>query len=138
MSGEELMRSIVAAWAMSDIQPLLAALHDEVVWRSGSRHPGGPFSFKGDYTNRVGILDVLSNIAKDYTFHRMTPVEIVEGPNVVWGLFDVSLSHDAKGRGVPARTLQMEWAIRWRLKEGKIIEHQAFFDTAYLLMQQQA
>jgi len=27
-------------------------------------------------------------------------------------------------------------AIRWQLKDGKIIEHQAFFDTAYLLMVQ--
>jgi hypothetical protein len=27
-------------------------------------------------------------------------------------------------------------AIRWRLKDGKIIEHQGFFDTASLLIQQ--
>jgi hypothetical protein len=27
-------------------------------------------------------------------------------------------------------------AIRWRLKDGKIIDHQAFFDTAYLLITQ--
>lgn len=138
MSGEKLMRSIAAAWEQSDMQPLLSALHDDVVWKTGSRSPDGPFSFKGDYANRAGILDVLSNIAKDYTFHRMRPVEIVEGPDVVWGLFDVSLSYDAKGRGTARRTVQMEWALRWRLKDGKIIEHQAFFDTAYLLQQQQA
>jgi hypothetical protein len=27
--------------------------------------------------------------------------------------------------------------MRWRLKDGKINEHQAFFDTAHLLMVQQ-
>ena len=136
MSGEQLMRTIAAAWEKSDMQPLMAALHDDVVWKTGSRHPGGPFSFKGHYTNRAGILDVLANISKDYTFHRMTPVEILEGPDVVWGLFDVSLSYDPKGRGMRPKTLKMEWVVHWRLKDGKIIEHQAFFDTAYLLMQQ--
>lgn len=136
MTGEQLMRTLVAAWEKSDIQPLMAALHEDVVWKSGSRHPGGPFSFKGDYTNRAGILDVLSNISKDYTFHRMTPVEIVEGPDVVWGLFEVSFSYDPKGRGIAPKTMKMDWVLRWRLKDGKIIEHQAFFDTAYLMMQQ--
>jgi ketosteroid isomerase-like protein len=132
------MRTIVAAWEKSDVQPLFAALHDDVVWKTGSRHPGAPFSFKGDYTNRAGILEVVSNIAKDYTFHRMTPMEIVEGPDVVWGLFDTTLSYDPKGRDAAPRTMQMEWVLHWRLKDGKIIEHQAFFDTAYLLMQQSA
>jgi ketosteroid isomerase-like protein len=136
MSGEQLMRTIVAAWEKSDLQPLFAALHDDVVWKTASRYPGGPFSFKGDYTNRAGILDVLSNIAKDYTFYRMTPIQILEGPGVVWGLFDTALAYDPKGRGVPAKTMEMEWVVHWKLKDGKIIEHQAFFDTAYLLMQQ--
>ena len=138
MSGEQLMRTIAAAWEKSDVQPLMAALHDDVVWKTGSRYPGGPFSFKGDYTNRAGILDVLANISKDYTFHRMTPVEILEGPDVVWGLFDVSLSYDPKGRGMAPKTMKMELVVHWRLKDGKIIEHQGFFDTAYLLMQQEA
>ena len=31
-----------------------------------------------------------------------------------------------------------EFAVRWRLKDGKIIEHQAFWDTASLLIQQGA
>ena len=136
MTGEELMRTLVAAWEKSDLQPLMAALHEDVVWKSGSRHPGGPFSFEGDYTNRSGILEVISNISKDYTFHRMTPVEITEGRDIVWGLFNVSLSYDAKGRGVPAKLINIEWVLRWRIKDGKIIEHQAFFDTAYLLTQQ--
>ncbi len=129
------MRSLAAAFEKSDIQPLLDALHEDVVWKSGSRYPGSPFSFKGDYTNRAGILEVLAKISRDYTFQRMTPIQITDGGNVVWGLFDVVFRYDAKGSGTIPKTIQMDWVLRWKLKDGKIIEHQAFFDTAYMLMQ---
>ncbi len=136
MSGETLMRTVTAAFAKSDLAPLMNALHEDVVWTSASRHPAAPFSFQGDYRHRAGVLEVLSNIAKDYTFHHMTPKEIRGDSEVVWGLFDVGLRYDAKGKNTAAKAIDMDIAIRWRLKDGKIIEHQAFFDTAYLMLQQ--
>ena len=90
MSGEELMRTIVAAFEQSDLQPLLNALHDDVVWKSASKHEG-PFSFKGEYRNRAGVWEVLANISKDYTFQHMRPKEVIAAGDVVWGYFDVSL-----------------------------------------------
>jgi len=135
-SGEALMRRVVAAFEQSDLKPLLDALHEDVVWKSASRDPDSPFSFAGDHKNRAGILAVLSHISKDYTFHRMTPVEISQTGEAVWGLFRVNLRYDPKGRNIKPRNIEMDWALRWRLKDGKIIEHQAFFDTAYLLQQQ--
>jgi ketosteroid isomerase-like protein len=131
------MRSVVAAFERSDLQPLLNALHEDVVWRSAARDADGPFSFKGDYKNRTGVLEVLSNISKNYTFQHMTPKEIRASGDVVWGLFDVGLRYDAKGKISGDAPAQLNMAIRWRLQDGKIIEHQAFFDTAHLLRQQQ-
>ena len=135
MSGEDLMRTIVAAFEKSDLRPLLNALHDDVVWKSASRHDG-PFSFKGDYRKKAEVLEVLSNISRDYTFHHMTPKDVIASGDVVWGLFDVGLRYDAKGRAAEPRIVQLDIAIRWQLKDGKIIEHQAFFDTAHLMMMQ--
>jgi ketosteroid isomerase-like protein len=135
MSGEELMRTIVAAFEQSDLQPLLNALHDDVVWKSASKHEG-PFSFKGEYRNRAGVREVLANISKDYTFQHMRPKEVIAAGDVVWGYFDVSLRYDAKGRAIAPKLVQLDIAIRWRLKNGKIIEHQAFFDTAHLMLLQ--
>ena len=136
MNGEMLMRSIVAAFANSDLRPLLNHLDENVVWKSASRFADGPFSFKGDYKNKAGVLEVLSNISRDYTFIRMDPKEIFSKGDVVWGLFDVSLRYDPKGKSHDAKIIRMDFAIRWQLKDGMIVEHQAFFDTAYLLMQQ--
>jgi ketosteroid isomerase-like protein len=136
MSGEELMRTIVAAFSRSDLQPLLNALHDDVVWKSASKQEG-LFSFQGEYRNRSGVMEVLSNISKNYTFHYMEPKEILASGDVVWGYFDVKLRYDAKGKATHPKIVQLDMAIRWRLRDGKIIEHHAFFDTAHLWMEQQ-
>jgi ketosteroid isomerase-like protein len=138
MNGEELMRTVTAAFGQSDLGPLMDALHEDVVWKSASRHPGGPFSFAGDYRNRAGVVEVLANIAKDYTFHHMTPRDITGHDDLVWGLFDVGATYDAKGRTEKSLPIQLEMAIRWKLKDGKIIEHQVFFDTAFLAERQRS
>jgi ketosteroid isomerase-like protein len=135
MSGEELMRTVMGAFEKSDLNPLLDALHEDVVWKTASRQEG-LFSFHGEYKNRPGVMEVLSQISKDYTFHHMKPREVLASGDVVWGYFDVGLRYDAKGKTAEEKTVQLDMAIRWRLKDGKIIEHQAFFDTAHLLMQQ--
>lgn len=130
-----MMRTIVAAFAELDLQPLLDAVHEDVVWRSASKLEG-PFSFRGEYRNRAGVRELLSIISKDYTFEHMKPKEIVASGDVIWGLFDVGLRYDAKGKGVVPAIVALDMAIRWRLKDNKIIEHQAFFDTALLLAHQ--
>jgi len=122
MNGDKLMRTIVAAFEKSDLKPLLDALHEDVLWKSASWQEG-PFSFKGDYRNRAGVIEVLSQISKDYTFHHMKPREVMAASDVVWGLFDVGLRYDAKGRITGARDIELEIAIRWQLRDGKIIEH---------------
>ena len=76
MDGAELMRSVTAGFEKSDLQPLLAAMHDDIVWKTASKHEG-VFRFGGEYKGRAGIVDVLSKIAMDYTFSRLTPKEIL-------------------------------------------------------------
>jgi ketosteroid isomerase-like protein len=138
MDGAELMRKVAAGFEKSDLQPLLDAIHDDIVWKTATKQEG-LFRISGEYKNRPGVMIVLSNIAMDYTFHHLRPIEILAGGDVVWGHFDVGLSYDPKGKGKGAvKTVNLEMAIRWRLKDGKIIEHQGFWDTASLLIQQGA
>jgi ketosteroid isomerase-like protein len=135
MDGAELMRKVVAGFEKSDLQPLLDAIHDDIVWKTASKQEG-LFRFVGEYKGRPGVLDVLSKISMDYTFRHLRPRQILASGNAVWGLFDAVLSFDPKGKEVRANTIDLEMAICWRLKDGKIIEHQAFFDTAALLVKQ--
>jgi ketosteroid isomerase-like protein len=135
MDGPDLMRKVIAGFEKSDLGPLFAAMHDEIVWKSGTRHDG-LFRFDGEYKTRPGVSDLLASFSLNYTFHRLEPKEIVAVGDVVWGHFEVVLSFDPKGSGVVSRNVDLEMAIRWRLKDGKVIEHQSFFDTASLLIQQ--
>jgi hypothetical protein len=72
----------------------------------------------------------------NFKLHRFTPKAIIADRDVVWGHIDVAMTFDAKSKGHPPKAIDMEVAIRWRLKDGKIIEHQTYFDTASLLIQQ--
>jgi len=135
MGGAELMRKVVAAFEKSDLQPLFDAVHEDIVWKTASNQEG-LFRFGGEYKNRNGLLLILATLSNDYTFYRFHPKEIISAGDVVWGHFDVGLFFDPKGAGEPKKHITLEMAIRWRLKDGMIIEHQGFFDTASLLIQQ--
>jgi len=140
MDPEKLMRHVVKSFEETDLEPLIEALHDDVVWKSASKQEN-VFRFGGDYYSKLGVLDALSHILMDYTIHQMRPREILTSGNVVWGLFDVELDYDHKGmdpvgKSEESKSIELEVAIRWRLRDGKIIEHQSFFDTASLLIQQ--
>ncbi|HYJ34828.1 MAG TPA: nuclear transport factor 2 family protein [Rhizomicrobium sp.] len=140
MDPEKLMRHVVKSFEETDLEPLIEALHDDVVWKSASKQEN-VFRFGGDYYSKLGVLDALSHILMDYTIHHMRPREILASGNVVWGLFDVELDYDHKGmdpvgKSDQNKAIELEVVIRWRLRDGKIIEHQSFFDTASLLIQQ--
>ena len=135
MDGPTLMCKVVAGFENSDMAPLLAAMHDEIVWKSANRYDA-LFRSKGEYKTRPRVIELLTDIFRNYKFHRFEPKEIVAIGNVVWGHFDVVLSFDPKGTGIVSKHVDLEIAIRWLLREGKIVEHQSFFDTASLLIQQ--
>ncbi len=137
MDGAELMRKVVAAFEKSDLQPLYDAIHEDIVWKTASQQDG-LFRFGGEYTNRAGLLEILATLSNAYTFYCFQPKEIISSGETVWGHFDVGLYYEPKDADQPKRHITLEMAIRWRLKDGKIIEHQGFFDTASLLVQQGA
>lgn len=135
MDGAELMRNVIAAFARSDLQPLFDAVHDDIVWKSASGQEG-LFRFGGAYANRSGLLVILANLSKAYKFYRFEAKDIVACGDTVWGHFDVGFFFDANRADEPEKNIALEMAIRWKLKDGKIVEHQSFFDTASLLVQQ--
>ena len=131
---EDLMRMVVAAFEVGDLRPLLSAVHKDIVWKAASPHTN-LFRFGGTHQKREGVMDVTAQIAMDYVFRSFKPREIIAKGDVVWGLFDVEADFEFQNGKPGPKPAKLDIAIRWRLKDGKIIEHQAFFDTASLLMQ---
>ncbi|HTW53761.1 MAG TPA: nuclear transport factor 2 family protein [Stellaceae bacterium] len=127
----ELMRRVAAGFEQSDLRPLLEALHPDVIWKSASSEAGPLLRFGGTHNGRAGVTKVLATVAADYRYRRFKPLEIVESGEIVWGIFDAVIEHFPTVRERRrAKEIAFECAIRWRVRDGKILEHQAFFDTA--------
>ena len=131
---EKLMRVVIAAFAVGDLRPLIAAIHKDIVWKTGAPHDH-LFRFGGIHQRRAGVMEVTGEIASEYVFRRLEPREIIAKGDIVWGLFDAEVKYQPVGDTRVYPLLQLDIAIRWRVQDGKIIEHQAFFDTAALLRQ---
>jgi ketosteroid isomerase-like protein len=132
-----MMRKVAEAFAQADLRPLFDAIAENIVWKSASNVEGA-FIFGGTYRNRLGVLEVTSEISAAHVFRRFSPKEIVSSGDVVWGLFQVAGDYLPSGRSRARKPFEFECAIRWRMQGKKVVEHQAFFDTYYLLRQQGA
>ena len=83
-------------------------------------------------------MEHLVRIATGYNFNQIAILDITSKGETVWGLFDVQGTYTPEGGSRRARRpLKFEIAIRWRVRNDKIVEHQAFFDTAELISQQE-
>jgi ketosteroid isomerase-like protein len=137
MNPEALMRRVAETFEEGDLRPLFDAIHPDIIWKSGAS-TGGGLPFGGTYKRREGVLTVTSQLSAAYVFRKYRPKEIVCAGDIVWGLFEVEGSHleDDRSAQSIAADFQLECAIRWRLRQSKIVEHQSFFDTETLLRQQ--
>jgi ketosteroid isomerase-like protein len=130
MTPEDMFRDVAKGLANSDLAPLFSIIDENTVWISASA-PGGAFRFGGEYQRRAGVVEVTALIATTYHFTRFEPREIMSQGEVLWALVDAEAQYRPTGK-----TLKTAIAIRWRVRDGKLLEHQAFFDTAHVLAQQ--
>ena len=132
MFPEQLLKSVMHAVENANFEPLYSAISDNVVWKSAATMKG-MFPFGGQYRGREGVEALISEIEVDYTLRSLTPREIVSRGDVVWGLFWVDLFYKPT-----LAQVCFDFAIRWRLKDGKVVEHQGFIDTAGMLVREQS
>jgi ketosteroid isomerase-like protein len=132
--SEELMKTVVEAWGKADMRPFYDALHDDIVWKSAAAVWDDRMRFGGAHEGRANVIALLSKLATWYFNAGCKAKEIISSGEVVWGLFDVAGSY-APVDGGPPKVLNLEMAFRWRVRDGKILEAQTFFDTARLLVQ---
>jgi ketosteroid isomerase-like protein len=129
LSNKQLMERVALAFQEGDLRPLTAILDENIVWRSTS--PVGYFRFGGEHHGCDSVVELLAMIAATYLFRRFEPVEIMTESGVTWGLFRIEATHLPTGG-----TIISDYAARWRVRDGKLVEHQGFFDTAGFLIQQ--
>ncbi|MEY4966927.1 MAG: hypothetical protein RL274_2510 [Pseudomonadota bacterium] len=129
LSNRKLMLSIIAAFKDSDLEPLFEALHPDVVWKATA--PREFFRFGGTQRGHAGMREYTALLFSRYHFVRFEPKIITAKGDQVWGLFEAEAWHRPSGRYV-----KTDISMRWTVTDGKIAEHQGFFDTAGVLIQQ--
>jgi ketosteroid isomerase-like protein len=133
---EQFMKFVVEAWGHADMRPVFDALDENVVWKSASTFDDGTFRFGGEHHGRANVIALLSKISTAYFFKEYETKEVVSKGEIVWGLFVVKGRYAPLGSGMASQPLLFDTAMRWRVRGGKILEAQTFFDTAALLAQQ--
>jgi ketosteroid isomerase-like protein len=129
LSNKNLMLSVVRAFREGDTAPLFALVSPDIRWKAAA--PQEFFRFGGECS---GVAEVKARIAlvfTQYTFVRFQPTAIIAQADIVQGQFEVEAFHRHSGK-----TVKSDVSIRWTMQGGKIVEHQCFFDTASILLQQ--
>ena len=134
MTSEQLMKNAIEAWGRGDLGPLRAAIDDDIVWISASTEWDDRLRSGGVHRGRASVIALLSKVATAFIPSACTAKEIVSSGEIVWGVFGIS-GRNLGGREDADKTIASELAIRWRVRDGKVLEHQAFFDTAGALAQ---
>jgi ketosteroid isomerase-like protein len=129
LANKNLMLSAIAAFKDGNLEPLFAALSPNVVWKATA--PREFFRFGGTHRGIAGMREYTALLFSRYHFTRFTPKTLTAKGDQVWGLFEAEALHQISGKYV-----RTDISIRWTVKDGKITEHQGFFDTASVLMQQ--
>ena len=128
-SNRNLMLSVIPAFRKGDLQPLFDALSPDVVWKATA--PREFFRFGGTYRGLLEMKEYTALLFSRYSFVRFDPKTITAKGDQIWGLFEAEALHRTSNKYVTS-----DIAIRWTVRDGKIIEHQGMFDTASVLMQQ--
>lgn len=131
---EELMKTVMEAWGQGDLGPLRAALHDDVIWMAAATEWNDLLRSGGTHRGRASVIALFSKLATGFVIDHCTAREVISSGEIVWGLFEIVGKHF--GEPHPSeKMLATQTAVRWRVRNGKIIEHQSFYDTLGLLNQ---
>ena len=123
------MLSVYSALKDGNLEPLFAAISPDVVWKATA--PKEFFRFAGTHYGLLGLKEYTALLFSRYQFTGFKPKTVTAQGDQVWGLFEAEALHQPSGRYV-----QFDLSVHWTVNNGKIIEHQCFFDTASVLMQQ--
>ncbi len=110
-----------------DLEPLMIAAADDVVWNSNV--PPSHFRFGGQFHGRIGLKEALSLIAREFSLVRYDVREMTGDDDVVWALSDVIISERTTGCRASVRL-----ANRWQFRDGKIVSCTEFFDSIGVLI----
>jgi ketosteroid isomerase-like protein len=121
------LRHIIEAYVQGDLEPLMVAAADDIVWKTNA--PASHFRFGGEHHGRIGLKEGLSLLGSEFSLVRYDLQELTGDGDVVWAFSDVIISENTTGRRANTTLVN-----RWQFRDGKLVSCTEFFDTVSVLM----
>ena len=121
MSSLQLVRGLYESFARGDLAGVLAQFDPQIVWLEAAGFP----SVGGRHLGHQGVQAALTRVAEDWENLTVAPREYVGDGDLIVVLGETSGTFRKTGR-----SFKSPFAHTLRLRDGKVIEWQAYIDTA--------
>jgi len=117
----QLIKELYAAFSRGDISAILNVLADNVEWVD----PGAPdIPYAGVRHGRTSVADFFSILSDATEVLKFEPREYLESGDTV-----IALGYWQARAKNTGRSFESDWAMAWRVKDGKVERFQAYVDT---------
>jgi ketosteroid isomerase-like protein len=105
-----------------NFQPLLSNVDEEVSWGWGSQ---APVPWYGMKRGRAGVAEFFTNVHEHLQFTAFQMLDFVADRDLLYNAVRYQALVKKTGK-----VLSMDGLIQWKLREGKVVVHRLFEDTA--------
>lgn len=125
MSPKELVENLYAAFTRGDIPFILDHISPDCRWSA----PGTGIPNAGHYTGPAGVAEFFQRLAASENVTRFEVKEYFTNGNSVIAIGSEACTIISNGKQA-----ETDWAMLFRIENGKVTEWQSFYDTsAYML-----
>ena len=118
----EIVQEAYFNFSQGNIPAMLDAMSEGIEWELPS---SAHVNFAGKFSGKQGVLDFFNHVNSENEFNEFAVDTFVASGNHVVAIGH--LSAKAKSTG---KTSSNKWAHFWELKDGKIVKHYEYADTA--------
>jgi len=122
-ANKQAMRRVLKAYGEGDHAPVIALLHDDIVWTSNA--PTELFRFGGPHRGKSEAVVGMAMIAADYAMHHYDVMELVAEGDVVWMTAKLDMTSRRSGKN-----FKLSLAGRWEFHDGLLIAIAEYYDSA--------
>lgn len=121
-SNLEIVQTGYNSFLQGNIQGILDLLNEDITWELPS---SAEVPFSGVFSGKKGVLDFFQQIAANNEFHEFKVTDFIADGDKVVALGSLKATSKTTGK-----TSSNKWAHVWQLKDGKVICHYEYADTA--------
>ncbi|MFN8345617.1 MAG: nuclear transport factor 2 family protein [Spirosomataceae bacterium] len=122
-SNIETIAQLYADFGQGNIPAILEQLSDDVKWEFPASVNNVPFS--GIFEGKAGVIDFFQNVGATNDFHEFNVEKLLADNDTVVALGNLKATAKTTGK-ISANS----WAHRWDFKDGKVVSHYEYVDSA--------